>query len=198
MFVKILSYISKRKLSTPLKRDGLKVHIGCGPIDMPGWINIDARPFNHVHLVTDKIKLDTFSDQSIGEIYLCHVLEHFDFVEAEELLALFYKKLAPGGILRISVPDFKLIIDGYFSTNEDLFAFRKALFGGQEYSYNYHKSVYDQKLLTKLFLKTGFNEIRDWQPSSFFENKNEDWSSGKIRVGFKFYPVSLNLCAIKI
>ncbi len=30
------------------------LHIGCGQVNSPGYINIDARKFPHVHVVTKK------------------------------------------------------------------------------------------------------------------------------------------------
>jgi predicted SAM-dependent methyltransferase len=176
---------------------GLKIHIGCGPVNIPGWVNIDARNFSHVHIVTDDINLREFADETVCEIYLCHVLEHFSFIEVEELVKLFYKKLKCGGVIRVSVPDFELIINGYQLCKKNLFPFRKALMGGQDYPFNFHKSIYDFELLSKIFRSAGFKHVTVWDPALVFSDKHNDWSSKKIRVGFKHYPVSLNLCAVK-
>lgn len=56
----------------------MKLHIGCGERYLPGWKHLDARKFPHVDYVTDTLdKLDMFADNSIAEIYACHILEHF-------------------------------------------------------------------------------------------------------------------------
>ena len=40
----------------PQQADGKTLlHIGCGQVNSPGYINIDARKFPHVHIVTRKI-----------------------------------------------------------------------------------------------------------------------------------------------
>jgi len=31
--------------------DGLKVHLGAGPINPQGWVNVDARSDSHIHLI---------------------------------------------------------------------------------------------------------------------------------------------------
>ena len=79
-------------------KSGLKVHLGSGDVNMQGWINIDAREFYHTHLVSEGFDLSEFADNTIEELYLCHVLEHFSFLEAEQLLINLRKKLAEGGI----------------------------------------------------------------------------------------------------
>ncbi len=175
-----------------------KLHIGCGPVNLPGWINIDARPFDHVHIVTNSIDLHQFADESIGEIYLCHVLEHFSFVEVDNLLTHFSKKLCSGGLLRLSVPDFKLIIDGYHNSGGNLFVFRQALMGGQDYPFNFHKSIYDLALMKNLLQKFDFKNVETWQPEFIFGTNHDDWSSKCIETRLKNFPISLNVCAQKI
>lgn len=177
--------------------DKPKLHIGCGPINLPGWINIDARSFEHVHIVTDKIDLHQFADNSIGEIYLCHVLEHFSFVDVDNLLKLFSAKLCSGGLLRLSVPDFRLIVEGYHKSSSNLLIFRQALMGGQDYPFNFHKSVYDVSLITDLLYKFGFTNIERWHPEDIFGANHDDWSNKCIETRLKSFPISLNICAQK-
>ena len=55
----------------------MKLHVGCGERYLPGYKHLDARQFPHVDYVTDKLdKLDMFADNSLEEIYACHLLEH--------------------------------------------------------------------------------------------------------------------------
>ncbi len=55
----------------------MKLHIGCGERFLPGYKHIDARAFPHVDYVTDKLdNLPMFKDNSVDEIYACHLLEH--------------------------------------------------------------------------------------------------------------------------
>lgn len=198
--VKSLFRVSSRQRIAPNPRtdNTLRVHIGCGPIDIAGWVNIDARPFPHVHLASDSVALAEFSDGALGEIYLCHVLEHFSFAEVDQLLVTYQKKLSPGGVLRLSVPDFDLAIAAYRASGEDLELIRMALMGGQDYEFNYHKSVFNRNLLTKLLDKAGFREIETWNVVADFGVDLGDWSSGQLRKkGVGSFPISLNLKATK-
>jgi predicted SAM-dependent methyltransferase len=170
-----------------------KVHIGCGPVNIEGWINIDARNAPHVHLHTDVIDLASFTDGSLGEIYLCHVLEHFSFAEAEEVMRTFHRKLRPGGVLRISVPDFRSLAQRYLENKVDLESIKFALMGGQDYVYNFHKSVYDEETLANLFRKTGFIAATSYDTQKDFGTDLGDWSTGEI----KSFKISLNMKATK-
>lgn len=170
-----------------------KVHIGCGPINIQGWINIDARNAPHVHINTDVIDLKDFADNSVGEIYLCHVLEHFSFEEVVQVLNVFYKKLKPEGLLRISVPDFSLMAEGYINKKVPLKSLKFALMGGQDYQYNFHKSIYDSATLTEVLEAAGFKNCKEYNTLADFGVDLGDWSTGQIAE----MPVSLNMKAYK-
>ena len=73
------------------KEPGLKVHLGSGEINLQGWINVDARKFKHTHIIDQDFELKEFNDESISEIYLCHVLEHFSFNDSNVLIKKLYK-----------------------------------------------------------------------------------------------------------
>lgn len=75
-----LSYLKRRMVKPPLPNnsDGkILVHVGCGEKNAPGFINVDARPLAHVHLVTDDItSLADFENGTVDLIYTCHLMEH--------------------------------------------------------------------------------------------------------------------------
>lgn len=169
-----------------------KIHLGCGDIILNGWINIDARNADHIHIHTDQIDLKEFADNSVGVIYLSHVLEHFDFNEAHNLIELFFKKLKPGGALIISVPDFNALVKVY-SINSNLEIVKRALMGGQDYAYNYHKSVYNFELLNNILNKCNFKQVELYDPLSFFGSDIGDFSTYKIEDIF----ISLSVVARK-
>jgi len=169
-----------------------RVHIGCGPINLEGWINIDAREAPHIHIATDKINLQEFSDASIGVIYISHVLEHFSFAEVEALLNVFHKKLKPDGVLYVAIPDFSKLVDIY-NKFENLEELKRTLMGGQEYAYNFHKSIYDMEILSRELLKAGFRSINVYDTINEFGMDIGDYSTYKI----KDHPISLNVKAFK-
>lgn len=172
---------------------GLRIHIGCGDVNIQGWINIDARPASHVHIVTTDLSLDQFSSHTIDEIYLCHVLEHFSSSEVRVLFNCFFEKLKPGGMLRISVPSFDVLVEIYQQNSKNIDSIHSALMGGQDYEYNYHKTAFNESSLTRYLETAGFVRVSAWDAFKVFGDELRDWSAAKIRVANSLQKLSLNL-----
>ncbi len=172
---------------------GLKVHLGAGPINIQGWINVDARAYDHTHLVAEGFDLAEFSDGSISEIYICHVLEHFSFVEAESLLRHFKKKLCLGGVIRISVPSFDQLVAVYLDSNNNLDLIKLAVMGGQDYEFNFHKSIYNHSSLMKLLNSSGYMDVELWNTLDDFGADLGDWSNKSFPSSKGPLMASLNL-----
>lgn len=172
----------------------IRVHVGAGEINLQGWINIDARDKEHIHICTDRIDLGCFTDGTLGEIYACHVLEHFSNKEICNLLSIFHRKLKVGGILRVSVPDFDRLLEIYHDRSKDLSAIILALFGGQEYEFNYHKTAFNEELLRQVLSNSCFTDIMPWDTCEVFGRSIGDWSDKKhqLESGISI-PISLNL-----
>ena len=175
--------------------DGIKVHLGAGEINLQGWINIDANKKSHTHIIDKDFQLNNILDQTLSEVYLCHVLEHFSFNESSILINKIYKKLKKGGIIRISVPDFEKISEIY-NLDRRLELVKFALMGGQNDKYDFHKSIYDFEVLSNLLKNCNFNSISVWDHNDF-GLKIGDWSEGQYKVGSKKISISLNLKGIK-
>jgi hypothetical protein len=105
--------------------------------------------------------------------------------------------LKPGGILRLSVPDFDLLINIYKENNNDIDTILQPLMGMQLGEYRFHKTVFNKNSLTLLLHSTGFREVREWVPGSSALTSLNDWSGRKLSVNGKEYPVSLNLESVK-
>jgi predicted SAM-dependent methyltransferase len=65
----------------------------------------------------DVVQKIPFKDNSVEAIYTSHMLEHLDRDDARVFLLNAKKVLKPGGIFRISVPDFRMLIEGYMDHN---------------------------------------------------------------------------------
>lgn len=176
---------------------GLKIHLGSGPINIQGWVNVDVREAPHIHLRSEGFALDEFANGAISEIYMCHVLEHFSFEQARTVLKTMYGKLKPGGVLRLSVPDFDQLITIYHASGNNLDLIKMALMGGQDYEYNYHKSIFNGVFLGDLLLSCGFNHIQTWSTQEDFGIDLGDWSSKGFDTPAGNIPVSLNIKAMK-
>lgn len=176
---------------------GLKIHLGAGPINIQGWVSIDARQAPHIHMQSEGFALNEFADGGISEIYMCHVLEHFSFEETRTVLNTLRKKLKVGGVLRLSVPDFDQLIAVYHSSGNNLELIKSALMGGQDYEYNFHKGVFNKSLLSNLLISCGFNCVQTWNTLEDFGVDLGDWSNKGFDTPTGNIPVSLNIKAVK-
>ena len=196
-----LSFL-KRRLVCPAypANDGKEVflHIGCGKIDSPEFINIDAQPYAHVHVVTDDIsRLPGFADGTADLIYMCHVLEHMRAPDVEAVLGEMKRILKAGGVLRLSVPDFDRLLAVYKAAGEDLSAIHTQLMGGQDSPYNVHYCTFNHGSLSRLLHKVGFTDVRPWDPMNCRHHDFKDKACKVMTVGDQSFPISLNLEAVK-
>ncbi|MFN0040742.1 MAG: class I SAM-dependent methyltransferase [Burkholderiales bacterium] len=196
-----LAFVGRRLKSPPLPRhaDGrMLVHIGCGEIDSPEFINVDAQPYPHVHYVRNDITdLSMFEARSVDLIYMCHVLEHVHRKEIFDVLAEFRRVLKPGGVLRISVPDFDRILTMYESTGRDPDGIMSPLLGSHYNAYDIHYWVFTERSLSAILLKAGFSAVRQWDPGRCDHHDFEDWAARSVERDGKLFFVSLNLEAVR-
>jgi predicted SAM-dependent methyltransferase len=189
----------RRAAAWPSTPDGKRLlHIGCGDVAAPYYINLDARPLPHVHLVRkDLTDLSMIPDASLDLVYMCHVLEHVGRMQLLLTVQEMARVLKPGGILRIAVPDLDHIIHLYQACGKDLKVVAPALMGGQDYPYNFHYSAFNAGFLADLLQRGGFTEVRPWDPATASYHGFKDWASGTIPWSGGEHPISLNLEGVK-
>lgn len=139
----------------------MRLHLGCGKRHIPGFIHIDVVDYPHVDHVTTVDNLSFAPDESVDLIYNCHVLEHFKRRDVPRVLREWFRVLKPGGILRISVPDFSALCEVYRRYN-DIKLVIGGLFGRQDYLYNIHYNVFDYVSLKQCLEEAGFTEVRQY------------------------------------
>jgi predicted SAM-dependent methyltransferase len=143
----------------------MKLHLGCGQKYLEGYTNIDFPSTEHT--VQNTTVADEFHNlyelrypsETIDEVRLHHVFEHFDRATVCAFMASWNSWLKPGGKLHIEVPDF----ENTFKKNMNLFNREKFegvalrhIFGSQEASWAVHYEGYSEKLLIKVFNEFGF------------------------------------------
>ncbi|MFH1772632.1 MAG: methyltransferase domain-containing protein [Candidatus Omnitrophota bacterium] len=198
--VKVL-FKGVRKLKKPALPENsdskVLIHIGCGELNDKRYINIDTRVMPHVHFIGTVFDVDKFFRKDYADlIYLCHVLEHVSHKKLDKTLKKLYSRIKPGGILRISVPDFDAISKIY-QKESSVESIVTPLMGGQGYQENYHCSVFNKDYLTKLLNEAGFEEVRQWDASRASYHAFDDWSKRKYIYNNKEWIISLNLEAVK-
>ena len=200
--LKLQYSLTKRNLITPSfpkNPDGkVLVHIGCGKRNSPEFINIDAVPLAHVHIVTDNIaSLDDFSDGTVDLVYMCHILEHITPSQLKNVLLEMKRILKIGGTLRLSVPDFDNLIEVYNVSGKNVTAISRQLMGGHEDKYNTHYSIFNRSCLSNLLTELGFTQVIPWDPHNCLYHNFKDKATRTRSINGKEYPISLNLEAIK-
>jgi len=92
----------------------LMVNVGSGSHGLEGWVNIDCYPEPGVTCVRDCRTALPLPSTSARGIFTEHFLEHLDYYEeAPRFLTECRRVLAPGGVLRVIVPDGSKYLEAY-------------------------------------------------------------------------------------
>lgn len=166
----------------------LKLNLGSGPNGIDGWLNYDwgllpwVNKFGFIDifiglgLITAdyKIKWPKFdlvdirkglplSNKSVDVIYCSHVLEHFEKLETLGVLKDCRRVLKKNGIMRIVLPDLRLMMDKYKSADSfcrDFFGFDKdKKYGISGRFIRGHQWMYDTDSLKNILSEAGFKNI---------------------------------------
>lgn len=166
------------QLNRPRVRPLKYLDVGCGPNTHAGFINLDYLWHPGVDVCWDLGTGLPFGDGSLAGVFSEHCLEHFPQPEAAKLLREIRRVLAPGGTLRLVVPDGELYLRAYcahlagdpaarfpyeeserttadwtpmVSVNRVFYQDRESLFG--------HRTIYDFQLLAELLRAAGFGQV---------------------------------------
>ncbi len=178
----------------------MKLHLGCGKKYIDGFKHVDLQDFEHIDYKTSVDNLYFAKDNTIDLIYAAHILEHFGRNEYKDVLKEWYRVLKPNAILRISVPSFEAVIKYYLDKGNNLNLLLGFLVGGQKIGeYDYHKMVFDKKLLTNVLEDIGFTSTRDYDWRKTEHNNIDDFSQAYLPHMDKDNGLlmSLNIEAIK-
>lgn len=142
----------------------VKLHLGCGGKYIPGFEHIDSTHYRHLAHCADVSKLTMYADESVGLIYASHVLEHFGRHEYKHVLKEWHRVLCPGGVLRLAVPDFSAVAALYYEQGllDGLSGLVGLVSGGQRDASDYHKMIFDERLLGQALQEVGFKQVRRW------------------------------------
>lgn len=187
--------VAPRILKNP---DGkIRLNLGCGFTTLPGFINVDKLRARHIHYVRAVTNLRPFADDSVDLVYVSHCLEHVTHRKTNDVLAEWRRVLRPGGILRIGVPDFDVLLDAYFHSGKDIESIQPFLMGGQDYQLNQHLIMFTERSLRDRLLGVGFQEVRRWERNADQWTSLPDCTSLEITIAGRTFPISLNLEAVK-
>jgi predicted SAM-dependent methyltransferase len=170
-----------------------RLHIG-GQVRTPGWEVLDANPGPCVDHVSNASDLHCFEDNTFGQIYASHVVEHFDYQsQLVDTLTEWRRVLTPTGTLCVSVPDLdvlaRLFLDRTLLSVEDRFLVMRMIFGGHIDKYDYHLVGLNEEFLTAYLHAAGFTGMRRVMDFGLFQDTS--------RLRLKEVPISLNMIAVK-
>jgi len=162
----------------------IKVNIGCGVSGIAGWHNLDNSPtilLSRVPLLRKLLKTPPwppdvrrydvrkglpYPDGSVRYIYSSHTFEHFTPEESARITKECWRVLAPGGVVRIVVPDLELIAREYLADADPLaaqtFLSRLALHHSVHdliHPGSNHSQMFDGRALTHLLRQAGFGRV---------------------------------------
>ena len=175
-----------------------KLHLGCGKRFIPGYMHLDLARFDHIDIFTSADDLSMIDNETVDEIYACHLLGYFDLFEAKNVLKEWNRVLVKGGRLRLSVTNFDALLKIYNKT-QNIKKILGPLFGRMPLNENtiYHRTTYNRFILEEVLTETNFHKIKDWDTFSTFPDY-DDFSKAffphEDRTGIQ---VSINILAEK-
>lgn len=141
-----------------------KVHLFCGSNLIPNWENLDAEaPGATKWCCPDLLP---YADSSVDAIYTEHGIEHIPLEYGELLLRECARVLKPGGVIRVSTPDLKVLVLKYntkdlrYAAAVGFLPNSPANLLNQALRWWGHQYIYDEEELTRLFKEAGFNPTR--------------------------------------
>ena len=172
-------YLQSQRSALGLPTDAreLKLHIGCGKGLLDGWVNIDVYP---APLAMNVLWGLPFADGSARCVFVSHLLEHLFYPrDVQPFLKEVRRVLAPGGVLRVVVPDIEQCIEAYVNNDRSFFASRRETWAwwpenptrledflgyagaGAEpaWLFESHKYGYDFETLSKVLIEAGFRSV---------------------------------------
>lgn len=138
----------------------VRMNLGCGPDNRPGYINVDA------YVDNADLKMDIFDlplpDNSVDEIFSSHMLEHLGKFEVPNALKEWSRVLKPTGKLQLNLPDLEWCVQQWLDLPEDS---RwgwplDTLFGLQTHPGEYHKTGFTADRIEKLLKHFGFKNVQ--------------------------------------
>jgi predicted SAM-dependent methyltransferase len=104
----------RRRLALLRVRREVLINVACGPQRLEGFVNLDVRPSGPDVIAWDSRRALPLGDGMARGIRIEHFVEHLETrAELPALLRDCRRALAPGGVLRIIVPDAERYLQAY-------------------------------------------------------------------------------------
>ena len=148
-----------------------RLHVGCGPQLLEGWINIDNQPYKGIDAVVDIRNGVPYEDLEF--IFAEHFIEHLAYEDAKSFLRDCRRALAPHGVLRLTTPNLDWVWLTQYHPGQwqhrseavrDCFWMNKAFRGWG------HQFLYNEQTLTECLHEAGFATV---EPVRYGESRHD-------------------------
>lgn len=150
-----IEYFAKKRntdIQHYLKSDGQKkLQIGCQDHPMRGWLNADINPLHEEIILMDATNTFPLPNDTFEYIFSEHMIEHIGFQEGLFMAKECYRTMKKNGIIRISTPNIKFLIDLYCEPKTQI---------QQEYIQSSKRYFKDDRPLNDTIVINNF--FRDW------------------------------------
>ena len=155
--------LARRRAGERSTRGGLRLHLGSGGNNLPGWVNVDLVGAR-ADVTWDLRRPLPFSDDSADAVFLEHVLEHMTVAEGMAVLRHALAVMAPGGVLRVGVPDAGLYASSYVGGDGAIDELRpgrptRMLALAEVFQEHGHVSAWDGETLALVIGSVGFTDV---------------------------------------
>ena len=168
-----------------------KLNIG-GEKRKEGWEIFNLKPYPGVDYIGHADNMSRFKDETFGEVYASHILEHFRPAMANQALKEWNRILKPNGTLYISIPDLdvlcRMLLDKSLKNEHRLYLLA-VLYGSQKDEFGVHRYGYNWDILSTNLFMAGFSKGNKVDNFGIFDDL-----SNMVYLGRK---ISLNVIATK-
>jgi len=144
-----------------------RLNWGCGTEPQPGWINSDIKEDPTVDISCDILEGLPLEEGSIEYVVSIHALPELRYPDQVPALMELRRVLAPGGVLRLALPDLDRAIEAYRTGDRDYFLVpdedAQALGSKlivQLLWYGYSKTLFTYDFIAELLRRAGFDQVR--------------------------------------
>src|SRR5207253_10227185 len=97
-----------------MSQNNNKLHLGCGSVNFPGWINIDLDSPT-ADMLLDLTHPLPFPDGSVTHMFNEHFIEHITRSQAVQFLQECHRVLSADGAIRITTPNLRFLTYSYMT-----------------------------------------------------------------------------------